>query len=139
MLDKLKYISIFWRIFLCESLYIYKLYTTYQNNQMKNIWSLTINRLKENHIIIYWFNAYNLLLYAVSYFRSTHEVLFSQAMIPLSLTHNVTAPWIFINIIKINCLVYIFWNCALNSIIFAQTILWMSNYRLTTNANVIIL
>ena len=59
MLDKLTYISIFWRIYLCASLYIRWLYTTYQHNQMKNIWSLTINRLKENLIIIYWFDAYN--------------------------------------------------------------------------------
>ena len=48
-------------------------------------------------------------------------------MILLFETCSVTSSWVFIIIIKINCLDYTFWNCALNSIIFAQTILWMSN------------
>ena len=72
-----------------------------------------------------------LLLYAQSYFRSTHGALFLQAMISPTLTFNVTTSWVFINLIKINCLDFIFWNCVLNSIIFAQIILWMSNYMLT--------
>ena len=73
---------------------------------------------KYDHNLLVW--CIQLLLYAVSYFRSTHGALFSQAMISLSQTLNVTTSWVFITIIKINYLVYIFWNCALNSIIFAQ-------------------
>ena len=95
-----------------------------------------INRIIDHNLLVW---CIQLLLYAVSYFTSTHEALFSQAMISLSKTLNVTTSWVFINIININCLDYIFWNCALNSIIFAQTILWMSNCKLTTNTHVIIL
>ena len=139
MLDKLTYISIFWRIYPCASMYIHWLYTTYQNNQMKNIWSPTINQLKENLIIIYRSDAYNYfcMQYRISY---QHMKLYFHKQWFYYLRHLVSHHLEYLLILsKINCLDYIFWNCVLNSIIFAQTILWMSNYWLTTNAHVIIL
>ena len=106
MLDNLTYISIFWRIYLCESLYIHWLYTKYQNNQMKNIWSLTINQLREKLIIMYWSDVYN--YFCMQYRISDQHVKLYIHKKWFHEKFDVTSSWIFINTTKINCLDYIF-------------------------------